>query len=346
MPCRIVSILLVCLPAMAGPAIAAPPNGPPLVMTSSGDHYWQASLSGGPGKDGIPSIDDPNFVPAAQADEWLAAGSRIIGVYRNGEAKAYPQSILVWHEIVNDTVGGDRLSVTYCPLTGTALGFLRGTTEFGVSGRLVNSNLIMYDRDSESHWPQILASAVEGPRKGRSLHQVRVFWTTWDRWRTRYPDTKVLSKEQTGHLRSYRSDPYGGYNPRRGYYAEQSPRAFPVMHESERYPPKREIYGFRTGSVAVAVDRAALAKHSVLRHRGKQADFLVLHDPGLGTAWVYRGEPGELPADEALRDLTFTKGGPRNEALSGLVAAPGFEAMWFAWYAFYPDTVVLDGNAD
>ncbi len=330
-----------------GPAAQAtatsPPTQPPPLVTDSLSHYWDQSLSGGPGKDGIPSIDNPRFVSAEQADARLDPGDRIIGVYHNGQAKAYPQSIVVWHEIVNDRVGGKPLSITYCPLTGTALGFERGDTEFGVSGRLVNSNLIMYDRAAESHWPQILGTAVQGPQQGDGLRQVRVFWTTWERWRTRHPETKVLSKD-TGYMRNYRDDPYGSYNPKGGYYAEGSPRIFPVLHASERYPAKRVVFGFRTAAEAVAVDRGALAENGRLRYRGANADFLILHDPGLDTAWVYRGERGRLPAAGALADLEFTATGPQSQALANLESVHGFEAMWFAWYAFYPETAVLAGD--
>lgn len=172
----------------------------------------------GPGKDGIPAIDDPAFQAAAEADAWLDDGDRVVGLYHDGEARAYPQSILVWHEIVNDTVAGENIAVTYCPLTGTALGYLRGETTLGVSGRLVNSNLIMFDRASDSLWPQILSAGIGGPHEGQGLEEVRVVWTTWGRWRERHPDTRVLTTD-TGYLRNYNRDPYGGYKPVRGYYA-------------------------------------------------------------------------------------------------------------------------------
>jgi peptidoglycan/xylan/chitin deacetylase (PgdA/CDA1 family) len=141
----------------------------------------------------------------------------------------------------------------------------------------------MYDRASDSHWPQILGAAVEGTHKGEGLRQERVFWTTWERWQERHPDTAVLSRE-TGHARNYRRDPYGGYNPKRRYYVENSARIFPVFHESDRYPPKREVFGFRTANEAVAVDRGTLAERGILRRQGGRGDFLVLHDPGRETA--------------------------------------------------------------
>ncbi len=303
--------------------------------------YWDQSLSGGPGKDGIPSIDSPRFISADLADDWLEGGDKIIGIYINGEARAYPQSVLVWHEIVNDTVGGENVAVTYCPLTGTGIGYKRGETELGVSGRLVNSNLLMYDRHSDSYWPQILGAAAAGPHAGEGLVEQRVFWTRWDNWLARHPDTEVLSR-RTGHVRNYRRDPYGGYNPRTGYYAEGSDRIFPVMNENERFDAKREIFGFRTSEEAVAVDMDALAEAGYLSYSGVSDDFLVIYDDGLETAWVFRGQASDFPEDPSA--VSFGPSGPSAPGLQELDAVNGFEAMWFAWYAFYHMTVVLDGD--
>jgi len=303
--------------------------------------YVEASLSGGPPKDGIPSIDDPRFWSSQEADRHFNDDDRVVGVYINGEARAYPQRILVWHEIVNDTVGGKPISVTFCPLTGTALGFLRGDSELGVSGRLVNSNLIMYDRATDTEWPQILGAGIKGPHAGKGLQETRVVWTTWQRWKQRHPDTRVLNTE-TSFIRSYRRDPYGSYTPVGGYYADHAQPIFPVMHESERYPPKREIFGFRTSDGhAVAVDRVHLARQEIIEHVRDGIRYLIVHDPGLDTGWVFRDRQGSavLPAH-----LSFSVSGPDAPELSDWEAINGFEAMWFAWFAFYPDTEVLDGN--
>jgi hypothetical protein len=302
--------------------------------------YWDNSLSGGPPKDGIPSIDDPRFESAETASRWLEPGSPIIGLYRNGQARAYPQSIMVWHEIVNDTFGDENIAISYCPLTGTALGFELGQDELGVSGRLVNSNLIMYNRANDSYWPQILATGIHGPQRGERLKEVRLIWTTWANWKERHPQTEVLSR-RTGYSRNYRRDPYGGYNPRSGYYADGG-TLFPVTAESDRFSSKHEVLGFRTTEQAVAVDPAALAAAGKLRYHGEDDAFLIIHDPSLATGWVYRAADGQLPTDEELADLTFSVDGPGSSGLVGLEAINAFEAMWFAWYAFYPDTVVID----
>lgn len=333
--------LLVVSIALAGPVVAeALPTGPAALAEKPLEQYWDKSLAGGPPKDGIPSIDNPRFESADQADKWLGAGSRVVGIHFQGQARAYPQSLLVWHEIVNDTIAGENIAISYCPLTGTALGFELGQDELGVSGRLVNSNLIMYNRATDSYWPQILATAIHGPQQGEGLKEVRVIWTDWASWKGRHPETEVLSR-RTGFARNYRRDPYGSYGPKSGYYAGGG-TLFPVFAESDRFPEKHEILGFRTADQALAIEPAALAAAGHLRHQSETGDFLIIHDPGLGTGWVYRATDGELPSDEDLADLAFTAQGPVSKGLENLDSINAFKAMWFAWYAFYPDTLIID----
>lgn len=204
------------------------------------------AISGGVPKDGIPSIDEPSFADAAHGDQRLDAGDPVFGVEIDGTARAYPQYILVRHEIVNDELAGYEVAVTYCPLTGTALGFDREGDEFGVSGMLVNSNLVMYDRSSNSWWPQVLGTLVRGDESapdllGRSLSELRVVWTTWGRWREHHPDTEVLT-EDTGQAFGYNSDPYGSYNPPEGYYANEN-LLFEVLEDDDSHHPKEVFLG-------------------------------------------------------------------------------------------------------
>lgn len=339
MSTRTVAALAVIATGSLAPAHASPPSLTPNVMAEDLATYRQARQSGGPGKDGIPSIDDPQFQSAAEADDYLDSGDRIIGIVRNGEARAYPQRILVWHEIVNDTVGGDSLAITYCPLTGTALGFHRDDAELGVSGKLVNSNLVMYDRATDTEYPQMLGTGIAGPLAGEGLEEVRVIWTEWGKWRERHPDTEVLTTD-TGYMRNYDSDPYGAYNPASGYYAEDSSPIFPVMHRDGRYPAKYEIFGFRDADGAVAVDPKHLAAAGVIHHDTGESEFLIIHDPELETGWVYTGDNMETPDVDAI---TFNDDGPDFDGRADLTEVNAYEAMWFAWYAFYPDTELLDG---
>jgi hypothetical protein len=338
MPVRtLYSAAIVWMFACNSQALAAPPTGDPLPLPAAPAEYVAAEMAGGPPKDGIPSIDDPVFWNAAEAGRFLEGNDIVFGVYRNGRARAYPQRVLVWHEIVNDDIGDEGISVTYCPLTGTAMGFLRGDTELGVSGRLVNSNMIMYDRATNSFFPQILATGIQGPMEGRALAEFRVVWTTWERWRERHPETQVLSSE-TGFARNYRRDPYGQYNPVRGYYRPRSSPMFPTMNDDRRFPPKRMMLAFRTADLAVAIDRPRLEADRVVTFEHDGRHYHVIYDSGLDTGWVY---VGEQRVDLDYDAISFDANGPNAPELNRLTEMPAFDAMWFAWAAFYPETRVI-----
>ncbi|MPZ61200.1 MAG: DUF3179 domain-containing protein [Propionibacteriales bacterium] len=268
------------------------------------------------GQDGIPAIDEPTFVPASEAD-FLADDEPVFGLVRGGEVRAYPQLVLVWHEIVNDVVHGVRRVVTYCPLTGTVIGFepLREFPDitFGTTGSLVNSNLLMYDRATGSHWPQVLGTAIRGELRGTRLDAFPLLWSTWAAWRAAHPDTQVLTTD-TGFVRDYGGDPYGSYTDDNGYYAEGDPW-FPVLNSDDRFDPKEVVVGVRSGNAQLAIPK------ELIRERGRVDTELggtrlraTWHD-ALDTAQVVRRDDGD-PADF-------------------------LDAMWFAWYAFYPDTKVL-----
>jgi hypothetical protein len=298
-----------------------------------------AVVSGGPGKDGIPSIDDPSFDDRAAGDEWLDPQDVVFGLVRGDVVRAYPQRILVWHEIVNDDLDGVPVSVTYCPLTGTTMGFFRGATTFGVSGRLVNNNLVMYDRETDSRWPQMLATAISGAFRGDSLQEFPVVWTTWERWTAAHPETQVLTRD-TGHFRDYDRDPYGDYTPRRGYYASDD-TLFPRLTEDDRLDAKDVVLGARTGDGVVAVAMAALRDSGLVATDG---GFLAVYDPALDHGYVYRTDDVD-PSAFSWSDgaVTGPDGGreydPGALPLDRVVA---FEGMWFAWSGFYPEIDLYD----
>jgi len=299
----------------------------------------EAAVSGGPPKDGIPAIDDPQFV-GADATDFLDPGDPVFGVARDGAVKAYPQKILVHHEICNDHLGETPVAVTYCPLTGTAQGFERGETTFGVSGRLLNANLIMYDRATETWWPQLLATAIPGPWNDdppiESLREVRLVWTTWERWRGQHPETRVLSTE-TGHARNYGRDPYGRYNPRGGYYANDL-TLFDPLHEDDRYDPKTVVLGSRTPDGAAAFHKGRLREAGTLRGEVGGSPVVAVYDERLDTGYAYRN-PDERAVD--LQDGDAQLGGethsPRELPLEPVYT---FDVMWFAWAGYYPETSV------
>jgi len=299
-----------------------------------------AAQSGGPPKDGIPSIDDPQFVDPDAAD-FLDPGDPVFGVARDGAVKAYPQKILVHHEVCNDVLGGTPVAVTYCPLTGTAQGFERGDTTFGVSGRLINANLVMYDRATETWWPQMLATSIPGPWNEepptRSLREFRLVWTTWDRWRGRHPETRVLSTE-TGHARNYGRDPYGRYNPRGGYYANHV-TLFDPLNEDDRYDPKTVVMGARTPAGATAFHKDSLRDAGVLHGEIDGTRVDAVYDQRLDTAYAYRN-PDEATVD--VRDDGDASLDGETHAPDSLPLGPvyTFDAMWFAWAGYYPETSV------
>jgi hypothetical protein len=308
-------------------------------LSFSLEEYAQNAVSGGPGKDGIPAIDEPRLVSAPEADRFLKADDVVFGVVLAGEVKAYPQKILVWHEIVNDRMGNENVSVTYCPLTGTAIGFLRGETSFGVSGSLVNNNLIMYDRTTDSRWPQILGTAMSGSLKGTSLEEFRVIWTTWKRWRERYPATVVLSKD-TGYARNYHRDPYGSYTPIRGYYAKGRPPLFPLMHQDKRLDPKEVIIGARTENGTIVFKKGALREQKVMNGELGRTVYTAFYDPSLDTAYIYKNTERKR---FTYRNGRFTDGQAQWTAdTMPLMPVNTLDAMWFAWAAFYPKARLYD----
>lgn len=296
--------------------------------------YTAAMLSGGPGKDGIPSIDDPKFWNVEDTNDFLDDGDIVFGLVENGVARAYPQRILVWHEIVNDVVGGVGLAVTYCPLTGTAIAFERGQTEFGVSGRLVNSNLIMFDRDTDTWFPQVLAVGIKGPHIGQALVERPIVWTTWARWKAAFPNTEVLSTE-TGFFRNYGVDPYGAYNAVSGYYVPQSSTLFPLMNDDDRYPQKTVFVSARTPNASVAFNLDSLREENRLETEVNGEVFTSIYDERLDTGYIFRGKTSASPTinGASAYDVSWSGG----EALDPIDA---FQAMWFAMTAFYPETKV------
>jgi len=293
-------------------------------------------VSGGVPKDGIPAIDDPTF--ADRAPDLLAPDDPVFGVTRDGEAKAYPQYILVHHEIVNDTIAADPVAVTYCPLTGTAQGFERGPVEFGVSGRLVNSNLTMYDRGTDSWWPQMLATAIKGPLTGESLREFRVTWTTWNRWSSANPETTVLT-EDTGFSRRYGVDPYGQYNEKRGYYSSTRTLFEPLQGDSRAHP-KAIVIGTRTETGALAFDKETLLRQRVLTGHIDDTPYVAVADTDLATGYVYANPES---ATVEVSDDGYTLDGTTHDADSlPLDRSLAFDAMWFAWAGFYPRSSYVD----
>ena len=269
-------------------------------------------LPGGPPRDGIPAIHKPKFLPANQAD-FLQPDDRVLALEIHGQARAYPVRILDWHEIVNDQIGETKFAVTYCPLCGSGVVFRAEAAgeklSFGVSGLLYKSDVLLYDRETESLWSQILRRAVSGPLKGQALRSLPAVHTTWREWKKRHPQTLVLSTD-TGHRRDYASSPYGDYDSSRALY-------FPVGPDAPRFHPKEPVLGVESGGAFKAYPFSELRKNgqAELQDRVGEAEIVVLWNDAENTA-----ELRENPNAESLR------------------------LFWFAWFAFHPDTEIFSAE--
>jgi len=246
-----VVVALVAAGAFAYVSYSPSPIGPNTSSSQSSGQIVPPDqiVSGGPPPDGIPSIDSPRFTNVANASSWLSDDyDSVIGISLNGDVRAYPLQILVWHEIANDVVGGVPIAITYCPLCYTTQAFIRqvnGTAvQFGTSGKLYNNNLVMYDRLTKSLWSQEWGQAIEGSLSGYKLHRVPIDVTTWGAWKNLHPNTLVLSR-QTGFNRDYSDDPYGNYYFTNGIY-------FPLSHLDTRLPQKTVVLGLTIGGASKA----------------------------------------------------------------------------------------------
>ena len=217
-------------------------------------------VSGGPPPDGIPAIDSPKFVSVVEGDTFLGNSDKIVGININDDIRAYPLQILVWHEIVNDNVGGVPVAVTYCPLCFTNQIFKRTLNqtvlEFGTSGKLYNSNLVMYDRTSKSLWSQALGEGIVGKYAGIKLDRIPFDVALWKDWKRLYPNTKVLSRD-TGSLRPYGANPYGDYYT--------SPDIlFPISNKDDRFGLKEIVIGLENGEITKAYSLQEIQKQKVI----------------------------------------------------------------------------------
>ncbi len=267
-------------------------------------------LHGGPGRDGIPAIDHPHFVNAMDVD-FLNDSDRILGLVFDGVIRAYPIKILNHHEIVNDNINQQAIVVSYCPLCGSGVAFkpeLNGNNSFGVSGLLYNSDMLLYDRETESLWSQIMGSAISGKLKGNELKVLVLENTSWSAWLQQHPTTQVLST-RTGYFRNYDRHPYGDYDVNAGLY-------FPVANNSSRFHPKERVLGLRMGKKTKAYPVSELEKNAqtsfVDTFAGRK--LTIKYDSQSQTVKVLNAQQKPLPAT-----MLF----------------------WFAWYAFHPDTEVF-----
>ncbi len=308
-------------------------------------------VDGGPGKDGIPSIDNPQFISVDQVD-FLEEKDLVLGLKIGSEIKAYPHPILDWHEIVNDEAGNSKVAITYCPLTGTGIGWNRKlnnkTTTFGVSGLLYNSNLIPYDRETDSYWSQMLMESVNGAMKGTEVSTYQVIETSWETWKKMYPGSEILSTN-TGYNRNYDRYPYGDYRTSSGIL-------FPVNPEDNRLFEKERVLGIISNDDAKVYRFQSFEDSTrIIKDNFAGKDYLIVgsNDDNLLIAFniedqVPSGEelnmrPVQNSFPIIMEDSTGSKWNIFGEAISGpnegkkLKKANSYIGFWFTWGAFFPE---------
>lgn len=307
-------------------------------------------LDGGPGKDGIPSIDNPQFSAVSEID-FLSDDDLVVGIKIGNDLRAYPHPILDWHEIVNDKIAGIPLAITYCPLTGTAIAWRReiagAETTFGVSGLLYNANLMPYDRTTDSRWSQMLLKSVNGDQAGIEVETHPVVETTWATWKRLYPNGQVLNLN-TGFSRNYDLYPYGDYR------SNDELLIFPVANDDDRLPRKDRGLGVLINGKAkfYPIDSFTQAPLVVVQETVQGLELVIVgsQTENFIAAFERRLPDGTLldmvaidhsNSDAVLKDQEGNEWNLFGEAVTGLrtgtalFAHPSFIGYWFAWGAFY-----------
>jgi len=328
-------------------------------------------ISGGPPPDGIPSIDEPQFVTVDEADTWLGANEPVVFLESGGEVHAYPVQILIWHEIVNDRVGQVPVAVTYCPLCNSAVSYRREVrgeeTTFGTSGRLYASALVMYDRLTETLWTHFDGRAVVGVLTGETLEAIPSPLLGWTDFKTAHPDALVLDRDATGHNRPYGENPYAGYD---------DPTGQPFLFRGtvdDLAAAKQRVVGVTSGASARAwaLDSLIDGVASVTNSEVGETPVVIMWKAGQSSALESDLIAGGLdvgsggvfsPVVDGLR-LTFTADDGSffddptgsewditGTAIGGELIGTTLEEIhhldtfWFAWSTYQPDTDLIDGS--
>lgn len=270
-------------------------------------------MDGGPPKDGIPSIDNPKFVSMEDARSWIQDDELVLAIEYKGIKRAYPLQIMVWHEIVNDFIADDPVLITYCPLCGSGIAYLRTVdgkeAEFGTTGQLYNSNLVMYDRLTDTYWTQIDGKAIIGPLTGMELEEISIDTVVWRDYSKVHDDAMVLSWD-TGYERNYGTDPYGSYY-------ENSFLVFPVDDTDDSVHPKTVVFGIEVENIYKAYREEGVIEAGKIEDTIGNTTILITRDEA-GIVEITDLDSGE----EIVKERDF----------------------WFAWYAFHPDTLLYEPN--
>lgn len=304
-------------------------------------------FDGGPGKDGIPALTNPNLTDI-NSISYLNDNDLVIIVKEGEEVRIYPHPILDWHEIINDKIGNRSFALTYCPLTGSGISWNRiidgVETTFGVSGLLYNTNLIPYDRLTNSNWSQMKMQSVNGKLISTLAKTFPIIETSWLTARTLYQNSRVVSTN-TGHSRNYGQYPYGNYR------TNHSSLIFPVNNTDNRLNAKERVLGVFNNSLQKAYRILDFQEPSVFIDEFGGTRFLVYGDNknNLITAFELNNSFLEKTFKKSSLSLPFIIeddsgnhydifGKSRESGKPNLITAKSFIAYWFAWAAFYPNT--------
>ena len=319
-------------------------------------------------RDNIPSIDEPKFVAPSEASAWLKDVEPVVVLELNGDARAYPLQILTWHEIVNDDVGDVPVAVTFCPLCNSAIAFDRRLDgellEFGVSGNLRNSDLIMYDRQTHSWWQQFTGEGIVGKYAGRALEHLPASIVSFADFAEAYPQGKVLSRD-TGYARQYGRNPYAGYDT-----ADGNPFLFRGDLDGRLLPVERVI-AVTLDDTDVAFPLTILQDEGAINYDLEERSIVVFHKFGttsaldassiaesrdVGAAGVFDSHLGDQKLTFGVVDEKFVDeqtgstwdilGNAVEGPLAGKSLTPVVHGshFWFAWAVFKPETIVYQGK--
>lgn len=350
-----------------------PPSDPPFSTLGWSTDFsrrtvaWEEIISGGPPKDGIPAIDAPTFESVETAAAWLSPRDPVILFAEGEDVRAYPLAILIWHEIVNDTVGGRAVAVTFCPLCNASIVFdrtLEGMMlDFGTTGELRNSDLIMYDRQTESWWQQFTGQGIVGRFAGKQLTFLPSQVISFADFAAEFPDALVLTRP--GFSRSYGTNPYTNY--------DSSTRPFLFQGKlDDRLPATERVAGVVIDGIVKAYPFTAVAASGVIHDELVGVPLVVLHKPGTASALDRRAiregrDVGSVAVFDRRVDgrvLTFVANGDGTytdretgstwnilgEAIAGelegqrLTRQLAFDHFWFAWAAFHPQTLLYEAS--
>lgn len=324
------------------------------------DILRDAVVDTGVGRDYIPALFNPQYISVSDASLSMEDSEVVfVATFFPDGVRIYPQLTMLWHEVINDFIDGDHpVAITYCPLTGSLAAYRTNIDKvklaMGVSGKLLNNNSVLFDYYSASNWSQITGQCFDGVFKGQFLQRLPMIWSTWGHVRQLWPDGKVLSR--TTHLsRPYGKDPYGSYLNKTSYYDDLAVM-FPLQNVDKRLHPKRRILGIEIDGLYAAVDKEAVRQKGVTNFTVGVTPLAAVWDPALDAVRIFMRNTGDRTLNFSLANGRLIDSDTRTEWNNSGEGTQGFHAgtrlrqiiaidcMWFAWAAFYPQTLIFPGN--